>query len=118
MAEHNELGQLGESIAKDFLLQKGYKILATNYRYKRSEVDLIVKDGETMVFIEVKTRSDDFLYDPEKAMTPQKEAQIRQGAVAYMRKVGHEWAIRFDVVAIVVRDAERYEVRHTEDAFF
>jgi len=118
MAEHNDLGKLGEQIAKDFLLQKGYVFLTANYRYKKSEVDLIVKDGETMVFVEVKTRSGDFLFDPEKAMTRQKEAQIRQGAVAYMRKVGHEWAIRFDVIAIVIREADRYEVRHTEDAFF
>ncbi len=118
MAKHNDLGKLGEEIAREFLEQKGYQIEALNYRYQRAEIDIVAKDGETLVFVEVKTRSDDFLFDPEKAMTDKKETMIRNGAVAYMRETGHEWAIRFDVIAIVVRGEDRYEVRHGEDVFF
>jgi len=69
MAKHNELGKLGETIAQEFLLAKGYLIEATNYRHRRLELDIVAKDGETLIFVEVKTRSDDFLFDPEKAMT-------------------------------------------------
>ena len=118
MAKHNDLGKLGEEIAQEFLKQKGYKIEAVNYRYKRLELDIVAKDKETLVFVEVKTRSDDFLFDPEKAMTEKKETLMRNAAVAYMRETEYEWEIRFDVVAIVVRGEDRYEVRHGEDVFF
>lgn len=118
MAKHNELGKLGEAIAKEFLEQKGYRIEALNYRAGRAELDIVAKDGETLVFVEVKTRSDDFLFDPEKAMTEKKETLMRNAAVAYMRATGHDWAIRFDVIGIVVRGEDRYEVRHGEDVFF
>ena len=118
MAKHNDLGKLGEEIAKEFLEQKGYKIEALNYRHRRLELDIVAKDGDTLVFVEVKTRSDDFLFDPEKAMTEKKETLMRNAAVAYMRETDYDWAIRFDVIAIVVRGADRYEVRHGEDVFF
>jgi len=55
---------------------------------------------------------------PEKAMTDKKETLMRNAAIAYMRETEHEWAIRFDVIAIVVRGKDRYEVRHREDVFF
>lgn len=118
MAKHNELGKLGEAIAQEFLLGKGYTIEAVNYRHRRLELDIVAKDGETLVFVEVKTRSDDYLFDPEKAMTEKKETLMRNAAVAYMRETDYDWAIRFDVIAIVVRGEDRYEVRHREDVFF
>lgn len=118
MAKHNELGKLGETIAQEFLLGKGYTIEAVNYRHRRLELDIVAKDGDTLVFVEVKTRSDDFLFDPEKAMTEKKETLMRNAAVAYMRETDYDWAIRFDVIAIVVRGEDRYEVRHGEDVFF
>ncbi len=118
MAKHNDLGKLGEEIAKEFLEQKGYQIEALNYRHRRLELDIVAKDGDTLVFVEVKTRSDDFLFDPEKAMTEKKETLMRNAAVAYMRETDYDWAIRFDVIAIVVRGKDRFEVRHGEDVFF
>ncbi len=118
MAKHNELGKLGETIAQEFLLEKGYLIEVTNYRHGRLELDIVARDGDTLVFVEVKTRSDDFLFDPEKAMTDKKETLMRNAAVAYMRETEYDWAIRFDVIAIVVRGENRYEVRHLEDVFF
>ncbi len=118
MAKHNELGKLGEEIAQEFLLEKGYTIEAVNYRHRRLELDIVAKDGKTLVFVEVKTRSNDFLFDPEKAMTEKKETLMRNAAIAYMRETNYDWAIRFDVIAIVVRGEDRYEVRHGEDVFF
>lgn len=119
MAAHNDLGKLGEQVATDFLRQKNYTILTTNFRYKRAEIDIIAKDdSDTLVFVEVKTRSANDLYLPEKNMTSKKQSLIQQAAIHYMRKIGHEWAIRFDLIAIVLKKKNQYELRHIEDVFF
>ncbi len=118
MAQHNELGKTGEQIAKDFLLEKGYTILETNWRYQKAELDLIVMDQQVLVFVEVKTRSSDFFGSPEDAVTVLKEKLMAHAATAYMRKIGHEWAIRFDIIAIVVKGEGRCEIQHLQDAFF
>ena len=118
MAQHNELGQQGEAIAKEFLLQKGYKILEKNWRYRRAEIDLIAKESETLIFVEVKTRSTDFFGQPEDAVTVKKEALMTEAAIAYMRQINHEWAVRFDIIGIIITSKDQYKVQHIEDAFF
>lgn len=118
MAQHNELGKQGEAIAKEFLLQKGYKILEKNWRYRRAEIDLIAKEGETLIFVEVKTRSTNFFGEPEDAVTAKKEAMMTEAAIAYMHQTDHEWAVRFDILAIIITSPDQYKVQHIEDAFF
>jgi putative endonuclease len=117
MAKHNEIGQRGEQIAAEFLEQKGYKILDRNWRYGRAEVDIVAMNGGTLVFAEVKTRSDDLFERPESAVDDKKRRLLARAAVAYMRKIGHEWAIRFDILAVILRGPNFY-VDHFEDAFF
>jgi len=118
MSQQQKLGKKGEAIAKEFLLEQGYQILESNWRYRRTELDIIAKDGETLVFVEVKTRNNDYFARPEKAVDPQKEQRIIKTALAYMRKVNHEWAIRFDIIAIVKKGKDRYSIQHLKDAFF
>lgn len=118
MAQHNELGKQGEQIAKEFLIEKGYVILENNWRYRKGELDLIARDGQTLVFVEVKTRNDDFFATPEAAVTPKKERMICATALAYMRKIDYDWAIRFDIIAIIIKGEKRCEIQHLEDAFF
>ena len=118
MAKHLETGQKGEAIAINFLQQLGYQIQATNWRHRRAEVDIIAKDGEVLVFIEVKTRTDDAFGNPASFVTPKKERFLADAANVYMEEIGHYWEIRFDIVGIVLWSAERVEVRHYKDAFF
>jgi putative endonuclease len=118
MAKHNEIGQFGEQAASDYLEQKGYKILDRNWRHGRAEIDIVAMDGATLVFAEVKTRSNDLFERPESAVDEKKRRLLTRAAVAYMRKVGHEWAIRFDILAVVLRGENRFFVDHFEDAFF
>ena len=68
MAKHNEIGQFGEQAASDYLEQKGYKILDRNWRHGRAEIDIVAMDGVTLVFAEVKTRSNDLFERPESAV--------------------------------------------------
>lgn len=118
MAKHLETGATGENLARALLEHKGYAILESNWRYKRAEVDIIAKDGETLVFIEVKTRSTDAFGKPEEFITPQKESLLVAAASAYMEQTGHDWAIRFDIISVIYRSERDYRIEHFEDAFF
>jgi putative endonuclease len=95
-------GKEGEEIAKQHLLDLGFQIVETNYRYgKGGEIDIIAKDGDVLVFCEVKMRKNDQYGDPEFALTPKKQAQVRKIAQAYLyEKEINNQECRFDVVAI------------------
>lgn len=118
MAKHLATGKKGEEIALSFLHEKGYNILETNWRHKKLEVDLIAKDGPTLVFVEVKTRSTNFFGLPEEFVDDNKEKHLARAAAAYMKKISHQWAIRFDVISIILKNDQETEVKHIEDAFF
>ncbi len=117
MAQHNELGKQGEQVAYHFLLQKGYTILERNWRTGRAEIDLIAKIDEVMVFVEIKTRSDNYFGEPESAITQQKMDLMTHAAGFYMEEVGHDWEFRFDVISVIIRNENTY-VTHFEDAFW
>ena len=118
MAKHIETGRHGEELAVAFLEKAGFQILETNWRYRRSEVDIIAKDGEVLVFVEVKTRSYDYFGRPEEFVDKKKEGHLARAAAGYMQQTGHEWAIRFDVVAVLKKNENEWQVEHLPDAFF
>ena len=118
MANHLNLGKKGEAIAREFLAQQGFEILASNWRFRRLEVDLIAKDEEVLVFVEVKTRSSTFFGEPESFIDKKKEDRLARAAVEYCHQIKHEWTIRFDVVSIVLINNNEFEVKHIKDAFF
>ncbi len=118
MATHNELGKAGEEIARQHLEEKGFRILEHGWRYRRAEVDLIALDGPILVFVEVKTRSSNRLGEPEYFVTASKERLLTSAAHAYIEQINHQDEIRFDLVSILYRSAEDYELRHLPDAFF
>jgi putative endonuclease len=118
MAIHNAIGKRGEALAKTYLEENGYEILESNWRYRRAEVDIIAMDGAVMVFVEVKTRSNDSLRQPEESITAQKELFLSDAASAYMEKSGHDWEIRFDFISIVLQSDQHYILEHFKDAFF
>jgi putative endonuclease len=118
MARHNDIGHAGEAIAKRYLEERGYRILETNWRYRRAEVDLIAMDGKTLVFVEVKTRNTTAFGEIEDFVTRKKEDLLIAAAHAYMEHIDHDWEIRFDIIAILYLDEQSYSVKHLEDAFF
>jgi putative endonuclease len=111
------LGERGENVAAKFLRGKGYKILLRNFRCDLGEVDIIARDGRTLVFVEVKTRA----YDdptPEEQVNPTKQHQTTKAARYYLSRYGiPQPPARFDVVAIVWPTGREPIVRHTEDAY-
>ncbi|MDF1696055.1 MAG: YraN family protein [Saprospiraceae bacterium] len=118
MAYHNDLGKKGEEIAVNFLKNKGYSILEVNWRYRKSEIDIIAKDQEVLVFIEVKSRSNDLYGRPESFVDQRKQNLIVDGATAYMEKINHDWEVRFDIVAVFFHNEVYQSVDHFKDAFF
>lgn len=113
-----ELGRRGEDLARGHLERKGYRIVAEGFRLHRGEIDLVARDGETLVFVEVKTRRGADLGLPEEAVTPAKQRQIRRVAREYLMANGlGDVVCRFDVLAVERAADGGYEIRHYEDAF-
>jgi putative endonuclease len=111
-------GNRGERVAAKLLKKKGYRILARNCRNRWGEIDLIARDGDTIVFVEVKTRSHDEAGRPEDAVTATKQRQISRAAAAWLhRNKLDEHRCRFDVVAIVWRAGEEPLINHYLSAF-
>jgi putative endonuclease len=110
------LGKAGEDRAAKFLTSQGYRILERNYRTPHGEIDLIALHQGTIVFVEVKTRTNDAFGAPELAVTPQKQRRMVNSALGYIkyRKL-HQVPCRFDVVAIST--AAEQELSLIQNAF-
>jgi putative endonuclease len=114
---HILTGQRGESLAADYLQKQGYTILHRNYRYKRSEIDIIaVKDG-LLIFVEVKTRTTDVFGFPEEAVNRRKERILLNAAEVFIHWRKWEKDIRFDIIAITLSATLPPFIHHIEDAF-
>ena len=99
--ERQILGLLGENIACAELLRRGYAILERRYRTRYGEIDIIARDGDVTVFVEVKTRGGNGFGDGAEAVTPWKQRRIAKMAVDFLsRHRLHDRPCRFDVVAI------------------
>jgi putative endonuclease len=118
MPTKKETGNQGEQIAVDYLATKGYRILARNWRFSRAEIDIIAMHGDILVFVEVKTRSSTYFGEPEAFVSARQEELLVDAANVYMRQIGHDWEIRFDIIGIVLLETGHSDVRHFEDAFF
>lgn len=113
-----EVGKHGESIAVNYLKGKGYSILERNFRSHGCEIDIIARDGNVLVFLEVKTKQRGGFGDPENRVTLQKQKQIGIAAEGYLQEKGTEKNdCRFDVVAIELSKTN-YSIRHIVDAFW
>ncbi len=116
MAAHNELGKRGEELAADYLREKGYRILETNWRFGRNELDLIARKDQYLVVIEVKTRYSNVVVEPEMAVTREKQRAIIRSANAYVKIRRWKQETRFDIISIVMNETQQ-KITHIQDAF-
>ncbi len=112
-----DLGNKGEDFAVNYLKKKGYRIIAKNYKTFIGEVDIIAKDGETIVFVEVKTRANNTYGYPFESVTRRKKQKMRNLALLYLKKLGDNPPVRFDVLSIMYGDTNKKEIEHIVDAF-
>lgn len=118
MARQQTIGKLGEDTAAIFLEKTGYIILERNWRFSKAEIDIIAKDGEVLVFVEVKAKSYTYFGAPEESVSTYKENLIIDAAQQYMIKIGHDWEIRFDIISILFDKNKEASITHFKDAFF
>lgn len=96
-------GYFAETIAAEFLKKNGYEIIQQNYYYRRGEIDIVAKEGDTLVFVEVKSRKNTGFGLPEESVTPKKQELIRRTAEGYVLEYQiQNTDCRFDVVSVVM----------------
>jgi putative endonuclease len=117
MAESHELGLQGEDLAVDYLRKKGYKILHRNWKSGKREIDIIAENKDFIVFVEVKTRSDDYQMHPRHAVTSEKQKSIIYAAEGFIERYNINKESRFDIISII-SDNKSFQVEHIEDAFY
>jgi uncharacterized protein (TIGR00252 family) len=117
MAEHNELGKLGEKLAVEFLQKNGYKILETNWTFQKAEIDIIAQKANTLAVVEVKTRSSIDFGLPQDAVKSKKIQLLVKAVNEYVVFNDLDVAVRFDIIAIH-KDANEFKIEHLEDAFY
>jgi len=111
------LGSEGENLAVKFLKGKGYQIIERNYKTPLGEIDILAMDGNTLVIVEVKTRTDNIFGYPFESVNERKRQKLRDLASLYLKRLGKEPPVRFDVLSILYRDRGKKKIEHIKDAF-
>ena len=119
MAEHNDLGKWGEDEAALYYEDKGYEILERDWKVGKRDIDLIAltEDKDTLVFVEVKTRQNNDLQDPEEAVDVKKMRNLAIAANAYVKLHGLDMDVRFDIISVIGKCSCVESIECFEDAF-
>jgi putative endonuclease len=117
MADHNELGKQGEALAVEFLQQKGYAILETNWTFQKAEIDIIAQKENVLAIVEVKTRSSIDYGLPQDFVKPKKIQLLVKAVNEYVLVNDLEVEVRFDIIAIH-KEGTEFNLEHIEEAFY
>ena len=117
MADHNELGKLGEELAENYLTKNGYTILETNWTFQKAEIDIIAQKANILAIVEVKTRSSIEFGLPQDFVKPKKIQLLVKAVNEYVVSRDLDVTVRFDIIAIN-KEGKDFYVDHIEDAFF
>lgn len=117
MADHNDLGKKAEDLAAEYLLKNGYRILARNFRFKKTEIDIISEKDNLIIVTEVKARSTDFFILPQEAVTKGKIKSIVTAANHFMEEFNKNQEVRFDIISVLPDQKGNLIVEHIPDAF-
>ena len=116
--EHLQRGELGERAAETHLKALGLKFLTRNFRSARGEIDLVFRDQQCLVWVEVKTRSSEEWTRPAAAVDARKRRRLSLTALDYLRRLKNPPVkIRFDIVEVLLMDGNVHEIRHLPNAF-
>jgi len=116
MADHNETGKNGETIALKFLRDQGYLILEQNWRNHHQEIDIIAAKGNELVIVEVKCRTGTPLTEPYAAVNRNKQNLLIKAANAYIQRKNMDMETRFDIISITL--GKEVIIDHIENAFY
>lgn len=110
------IGYRGENLAQQFLKENGYDILECNWRYKHLEADVIARYNDLLVIVEVKTRKNNYFGEPEENVHQKKQKNLIDIANAYIELNNLDFEIRFDIISIILDEAET-KIHHIKEAF-
>ncbi len=117
MADHNELGKLGEKLAVEFLRKDGYTILETNWTFQKAEIDIIAQKENILAIVEVKTRSSLDFGLPQDFVKPKKIQLLVKAVNEYVVSKDLDIEVRFDIIA-VHKEGKSFVIEHLIDAFY
>ena len=117
MVSTREIGEMAELLAQQHLLKLGYELLDTNWHYGHLELDIIAKDGDELVVVEVKSRNGIRYEHPSEAVTNAKIRRIVEAADAYILEKDIDFETRFDVITVIFFQ-QKHELEHFKDAFY
>jgi putative endonuclease len=117
MSDQSDLGKAGEAYAAEHLRKNSYVILKQNYVWKRAEIDIIAKKSNKIIFVEVKTRTTEFMNAPALMVPRSKQRQIIKAADAFLKAENIELNSRFDIISVIINSTHK-KLHHIEDAFY
>lgn len=117
MRHHQELGDFGEELAAEYLLNKGYRILHRKWHFGHKELDIVAMEKEMLVVVEVKTRMSSYWEEPKDAVKRKKQRNIVDAADAYVQDFNLDSEVRFDVISVLFQ-GQNHIIEHIEDAFY
>ena len=117
MAEHNKVGEKGEQIALDYLKTKDYKILHTNWRFNRKEIDIIAEKNKILTVVEIKTRTYTPNLSPSEIVNLRKQNFLINAINNYIELYNINLEIQFDII-IIILNQNGYKINHIKDAFY
>ena len=119
MAEHNDTGAKGEELASNFLIEKGFTILAKNWRFRNAEIDIVAQKNNFISIVEVKTRSSNAFGEPSTFVNKQKQKLLIQASEWFCEQRNIDDAeINFDIISIILKKDNTHSIEHIENAFY
>jgi putative endonuclease len=118
MAAHHDFGKAGEEMAAEWLEHRGFRLISRNWKAGRYEVDIIASYGETLHFVEVKSRSDDLFGKPEDWVNRKKGRHMLAAGEAYLNKYPQWNLVQYDILSILIAADGKYEFFFIEDVYW
>lgn len=113
------LGKKGEEIASKYLIKSGYKVIEKNYRTKYGEIDLICEKEDSIIFIEVRTKTNLDYILPEESITSKKIEHLKKSSLEYLSNSNRKYKnIKFEFIGILFLNKENYKLNHIKDIIF
>ncbi len=116
LPHHQKIGKLGEEYAQEYVKCNGYKILHTNWRHGKKELDIVALKDNTIIVFEVKTRLNDYWEEPKESVKIRKQKNIIDAADAYVIHYDYDMEVQFDILSLLYK-GNHFELEHIPDAF-
>ena len=117
MSQKHDLGKIGEELAAKYLINNGFSVLRRNFRYQKTEIDIIARKEDILVVVEVKSRNRDFYEDLSEAVPTKKRKRIVVAADYFVQEQQLDLEVRFDIIS-VVQKGNNFVIEHLPDAFY